>query len=105
MTMSDKGATGGDVVKTKAEAGTKRGQPKQGRVQSLQEKLAKIESEAEKLRQRLQEERRKERDGNARQITALVQKEDLAEFTIEAWRAALPKIRAALQEVAATAAT
>jgi hypothetical protein len=91
----------GEALKSGQEAHdvteAKRGRAKAGKVQSLKEKLEKLEREAETVRQKLQEQRRKEREGNARQIAVFAQKEDLADFSIETWRVALPKIRAALE--------
>lgn len=95
--MSETGEALKDGQAAQDAAEAKRGRGKAGRVQSLKEKLEKLEREAETVRQKLQEQRRKEREGNARQIAVFVQKEDLADFSIETWRAALPKIRAALE--------
>ncbi len=97
--MSDTAKDEKAVTTAQQTADLKRGRVRAGKVQSLQEKLEKLEREAETVRQRLQEQRRKEREGNARQIAVFVQKEDLADFSVDAWRLALPKIRDALESV------
>lgn len=101
--MSEKGEAPNNVAEAPNSTEPQKGRIRAGKVQTLQEKLEKLEREAEAVRQKLQAQRRKEREGNARQITVFVQKEDLADFSIEAWRSALPKIREALESAEAAA--
>jgi phage protein D len=72
--------------------------PKQSRAKSLEEKLAALEAQAKAVREKLRDEQRKEREENAKAVVALIKSEDLEGFGIEAWKSALPEIKAALSK-------
>lgn len=74
---------------------------KPSRTKTLEERLAALEAQAKSLREKLRDEQRKEREENARAVTAMLKSEDLESFSIEVWRTALPEVRAALSKVAA----
>lgn len=74
---------------------------KPSRTKTLEERLAALEAQAKSLREKLRDEQRKEREENARAVTAMLKSEDLESFSIEVWRTALPEVRAALSKAAA----
>ncbi|OYU43482.1 MAG: hypothetical protein CFE44_18130 [Burkholderiales bacterium PBB4] len=74
---------------------------KPSRAKSLEEKLLALEAQAKTLREKLREEQRKERDENARAVAALLKSEDLEGFGVDAWKGALPEIKAALAKQSA----
>lgn len=71
---------------------------KPSRAKTLEEKLESLEAQAKAVREKLREKQRKERDENVRAVAALLKSEDLEGFGIEAWKAALPEIKAALMK-------
>lgn len=60
---------------------------------SLDEEIAVVAAKLQALRDRKKEEERRERERNQKAILTLIKDESLDAVSVEAWKAALPKLR------------
>ena len=67
------------------------------RLKSFEKKLAELEAQAKKLREKMREEQRRERDENIRHVLVLLKSEEMEDYRSEVWKRAIGQIKAALE--------